>query len=78
MTTYLIKEIERYPRWAEENVSKQINRYKGWMLISTAAAKELKCEAGSKFLFEQGFMFIDWSSLSGDQDDIGDIAISKF
>lgn len=78
MTENLQKEILRYPLWKNENVEKQLDRYKGWMLIGNEATKEANTAQGHTFLLQNNFVPIDWSSLSGDSDDKGDVAICKY
>lgn len=77
--TALRREIERYSTWAKANAEKQLERYKGWMLLSKEAADEIEKDEQAAWLFlhmlEDGYRHSRWSYISMDDCDHSDIGI---
>lgn len=76
----LREDIISYDTWAQKNVYQQLDRYKGWMLISEEAVYSLKKyhESAINLLNEYRFQWKNWSQISGDEDDKHDFAIKKY
>ena len=75
----LLRDIKEYPEWRAKNYAAQLDRYKGWMCLSSEAARFYRenLPEARAVLASNGFQARHWSSLSGDPDDENDIGIRR-